>query len=273
MKAQRASSTPAPEEGFRHRLQGELAARCARNPHYSLRAFALDLEVDHSSLSQLLRGRRVLTERTIRQLAERLGLGAAEVDGYVAHERRWGDSGQARRELRRLSRDVAELISDWYHFALLELVHLADFRPDSGWIARVLGLTVDEVNVAVARLCRLGLLELDGERWLDRSGATLATLEGFTESALERFTAQLRALRLRALSSVPAELREHASATFALDTRRLPELLELLARFRRELDELVEQDRTYDQVYRLEIDLFPLTRSMHPGPLGHPQED
>ncbi len=260
MKAQRASSFPASEEGFRQRLQGELAARCARNPHYSLRAFALDLEVDHSSLSQFLRGRRPLTERTIRLLAGRLGLGAAEVDGYVAHERRWGLPGPERRELRRLTRDVAELISDWYHFALLELVHLEQFRPDSSWIGRVLGLTVDEVNVAVSRLCRLGLLEMDGERWIDRSGATLATLEGFTESALERFTAQLRALRLRALSSVPDQLREHASATFALDSRRLPELLELIGRFRRELDLLVDDAESCDQVYRLELDLFPLTR-------------
>jgi hypothetical protein len=48
----------------------------------------------------------------------------------------------------------------WYHFAILELTRLQDFQPDSRWIARVLGLNPDEVNIALARLMRLGLLEM-----------------------------------------------------------------------------------------------------------------
>jgi predicted enzyme related to lactoylglutathione lyase len=42
--------------GFRELLQRELAKRCAENPQFSLRAFAKALRIDHSTLSQILRG-------------------------------------------------------------------------------------------------------------------------------------------------------------------------------------------------------------------------
>ncbi len=72
------------DEGFRARLQCELARRCADNPHYSLRAFALDLRTDHSTLSQLLRGKRALSQGTIERLGDHLGLAGAEIAAYAA---------------------------------------------------------------------------------------------------------------------------------------------------------------------------------------------
>ncbi len=44
--------------------------------------------------------------------------------------------------------------------AILALTRTADFHADSRWIARTLGVSVDEVNVALQRLLRLGLLQL-----------------------------------------------------------------------------------------------------------------
>ncbi len=61
-------------------LRAELTRRCARNPSYSLRAFARALDVDHATLSQLLRGRRSLTREVIEQLGERLRLPRASVE-------------------------------------------------------------------------------------------------------------------------------------------------------------------------------------------------
>ena len=53
---------------FRQRLQEELAARCARNARYSLRAFATFLGIDHASLSQLMRGKRAMSEPSMQRL-------------------------------------------------------------------------------------------------------------------------------------------------------------------------------------------------------------
>src|SRR6185436_5184266 len=135
--------------------QQELARSCARNPRYSLRAFAKFLGVDHATLSQWLRGRRRLTEKAIGRVGARLKLSPKSIALYVASERLRDGRDEAeprQRDVQQLASDTANLISDWYHYAILELVRLREFKPDSRWIARVLGITVDEVNVALQRL-------------------------------------------------------------------------------------------------------------------------
>jgi len=255
---------------FRLFLQAELGRRCGKNPQCSLRAFAKYLAIDHATLSQLVRGKRALTARAIRKLRKlgtRLGLDRATIDGYVAHEPRWGRAAAfdaALSEVQQLANDAASVISDWYHYAILELTRLHHFKPDTRWIARVLGITADQVNVALTRLTRLGLLEMaDRHRWIDKSGDTTASLAEFSQAAVERLSEQVRLLMLGAMETVPPGRCEHSSTTLALCTDRLPNVLERIARFRRELIALLEEDPVRDDVYQLEISFFPVTRLQH----------
>jgi transcriptional regulator with XRE-family HTH domain len=103
-------------------LGTELARRRARNPRYSLRAFARALGTHHSTLSQILHRRRRLTARAIEQLGARLGLSTSEIR-------------EARREENCTT--VLSLTSD------------PRFRADSRWIAMMAGIPLDDVNVAL----------------------------------------------------------------------------------------------------------------------------
>jgi uncharacterized protein (TIGR02147 family) len=156
------------------------------------------------------------------------------------------------------------VIADWYHYAILELTRLRDFKPDSRWIARVLGITTDEVNLAVTRLVRLGLLEMASRsRWIDRSGDTTTSLAQFSRSAVQHLSRQVRQLMLGAMRSVPAGRCELSSTTVAVSSSRLPAVLERITRFRRDLAGLLRQDNAPDDVYQLEINFFPITRLQH----------
>jgi uncharacterized protein (TIGR02147 family) len=254
---------PTPATSFRLFLQAELGRRCARSPRYSLRAFARFLGIDHATLSQLLRGKRRLTARTIARLGIRLGLGQPAIDAYSAREARGDTSSEpvaALREVRQLAHDTASLISDWHHYALLELTRLDGFQPDTRWIARVLGISPDDVNVALVRLLRLGLLEMAGhDHWVDRSGHCTASLADFTQVSIQRLSEQARGLLVAALRSAPAGCCDYSSTTLAVHTARLPAVIDRIARFRRELIALLDQNETPDDVYQLEISLFPLT--------------
>src|SRR5438128_469135 len=112
---------PTEPEPFRQWLAAEFARRRKANPRYSVRAFACDLEIDHSSLSQLLRGRRPMTSGGVRRLATKLDLG-----GHLR--------------------------------SLLNLTDRPDFEPNIDWCACQLGLTRDEVAIALQRLLRAQLL-------------------------------------------------------------------------------------------------------------------
>jgi len=246
---------------FRAALRRELAARCGRNPQYSLRSFAAHLGIDNATLSQLLRGKRPLTARTIETLGTALGFDAAAIATFQETEKLPHPAAAAEESARRLAADAAIATADWWHEAILELVRLEDFRPDSRWIARVLDLSVDDVNVALQRLVRLGLLEMQGERWVDRSGPLASAFEDLGVSALERLWREVATL---AASSVAERLRgdqDHTAITIAVDSRRIPAAIERISRFRRELIELLEDPGDRDDVYRLEIRLYPVTKT------------
>lgn len=261
----KSSHTPSPDRdptaSFRHHLQRELARRCSDNRQYSLRALALDLDVDHATLSQLLRNKRRMTAETIRRLGGRLGLPPERLDAFVAGERCSEANTPESSEIRSLATDAAHVVSDVLHFALLELVRLDCFQPDARWIARVLDVSVDEVQIALQRLIHLGLLEMESaERWIDRSGHAVANVDDLAEAAVERLYEQVRRLASRAVRAIPRGYRDQSSTTIAIRTARLPEAIERIGRFRREIVQLLEQDSERDDVYQLEIHFFPVTK-------------
>jgi transcriptional regulator with XRE-family HTH domain len=264
MKSTLTAPAPTPATSFRLYLQSELARRCARNDQYSMRAFAAHLDVDHSTLSQWLRGRRPITPRAIAALAPLLGLEPEAIDRYVEHSARERDLDRCRGG-GLLSPETVALIADWHHFAILELTRLADFQPDSRWIARVLDIAVDEVNVALQRLIRLDLLDLAAaDRWVDRSGDASVSLDHLDPVTVERRAAQSALLAASALRAVPMTLRDQTAITMAISSAALPRAIELVARFRRELVALL-QDGAADDVYQLEIALFPVTTMKREG--------
>jgi uncharacterized protein (TIGR02147 family) len=247
------SGPPAsPESSFRLLLQSELARRCAAHAQYSLRAFAMQLEVDHSTLSQWIRGRRPITARAIETIGEKLGLAKDAIARYVENAGRDGE-GESEEARGQLSSETAALIADWHHFAILELTRLRQFRPDSRWIARVLGIGVDDVNVALQRLIRLGLLEMaDKARWVDLAGDAAVSVDGVDSPT------RVALLGAPAASPAAAGAHERSAITLTVAAARVPQAIARITRLRQQLiDEL--QAEPADDVYRLEIALYPLT--------------
>jgi transcriptional regulator with XRE-family HTH domain len=242
--------------GFRAILQCELARRCAANAQYSLRAFAKSIRINHSSLSQIMRGKRRLTHETIRALANELGIAKADVEAFVAHQQRVGDDDGWDRHVRQLQEEAMEVIAQWHHFAILELIRLESFRPDCRWIARVLDITVDEVNMALTRLLHLGLLEMvDQKTWLDLSENAYAQFD-----QLPAAVAQQLMTRINRLAKSGENEQVLSSSTIAIDRKRLSVVSSYLEKARRDIAELLRSDGSpCDDVYQLDILLYPLT--------------
>jgi hypothetical protein len=110
---------------LRQTLATEFAQRRHRNQRYSLRAYARDLGTDHATLSQVIRGRRVLSPRLVRHFGQKLNLSR---------------------------QDIAEACEQHHADAIVRLARRASFKPNSRWIATRTGLSLDAVNAALARL-------------------------------------------------------------------------------------------------------------------------
>jgi uncharacterized protein (TIGR02147 family) len=165
------------------------------------------------------------------------------------------------------AQDTAAAITEWQHYAILELTRLPAFRPDTRWIARVLGLSPDEVNIAASRLARLGLLKMvSRSRWIDCSGDTTVTRAAFAQASIDRLADSARARKGDTPDHFAGGFRIHGTTTLALSQAKLRLLHDRIARFQRELGSLVDEAGSLDDVFQLEIRLFPVTN------LGQPTE-
>ena len=149
------------ETQFQARLRQELEARRRTNPRYSLRAFAAWLGADHSTLSQVFRGKRPIPVGNLRQWGRKLGLTKEEIAAYVVAEHVPPEETVGRQErLRHWSAEALAITADRVHWQVIQLLRSSGFRPDSRWFAAQIGVSVDDINLALSRLLRLQLLEM-----------------------------------------------------------------------------------------------------------------
>jgi transcriptional regulator with XRE-family HTH domain len=173
---------------FAERLRQEFEGRKEKNMRYSLRAFATLLDVDHATLAQVFRGTRRVPIAKINAWARRLGLDREETQAYVAAAHAPDDATLARQQqLRHWSAEALPVVADRTHFEILRLLHLPGFRKDSRWIAQQAGASVDQVNIVLQRLLRLGLVSMQpGEAWSDLTELRALTEKAFRRVALAR---------------------------------------------------------------------------------------
>jgi hypothetical protein len=250
------------QEKILQTLRREFQLRKLKNPAYSLRAFARDLNLQPSGLSEILSGKRGLTRNVGLKLSARLDV--PEAASLVRDLK--GRNERGTHPFSQLERDTFQMIADWHYFAILSLAETADFQPDSAWVAQRLGIPPGKAAEALATLERLELLVRRGGR-LAPSGKRFCTTTDIADIAIQRAHRQNLDLASQALQTVPVDERDFSLMSIAIDPKRIPGAKEKLRKFRRALATYLEGGSEKTEVYRLSFQLFPLTRSVRKGNL------
>ncbi|MBS1959903.1 MAG: TIGR02147 family protein [Bdellovibrionales bacterium] len=257
---------------FRIYLQHEFLKRCRKNERYSLSAFAKALGMDKSTLAKVMKGQRPLRKQLIQKLGLKIGLSPNQIAQFEKASPRKnarlkaGPVDSTDIQYQQLTLDAFQVISDWYHYAIMELCRLPDFDPNPSKVARILGITSTEVQIAIERLVRLEMLEVlqDGS-WRDLTGGYSTTLSNpFTASAFRNMQRQLLEKALLAIEEVPFHKRSQTSTTMAVDSKKIPEVKKVIADFQKKMNQIlnVESASSLDSVYALTVSLFPLTQGV-----------
>jgi uncharacterized protein (TIGR02147 family) len=260
LTAGREASAAAPD--IASLLRERLRAATRRNPRFSLRSLARKLGINHSTLSQVLRGKRRLSPRALEIVGKRMGLADETIRACAANVKKRPNAKNRPENILRvhLDLDTFQLLSAWHHYAILELIHLRDFKTDSRWIANTLGIAVEDVNIALQRLLRLGLLEMAArDRWIDKSGDAEFDSVDLTEQASNLISQELLELTSDAITRIPGQHRIHRQMVLAVDSTKLPQLQTLADDFMQDLRTLVSESDAKDDVYQVAIALFPVT--------------
>jgi len=238
----------------------------ARNPAYSLRALARDLEISPTGLSLILNKKRPLTiERAIPwaaklQFDESLSKKFIEAITYDSDERlnpnnRKSHQLEEKIKYAQLQLDQFALISDWYHLAILNLTKLKSFKHDPKWMSKRLGITVEECLLAIDRLIRLNLLEIIEKKYV-RTKNSVSTPTDIPSEAIRNYHRQNINRAISSIENVAIEERDISSIMMPIDKSKLAEAKKMIRNFRRELALFLEAEEG-DQVYSLNIQLFP----------------
>jgi uncharacterized protein (TIGR02147 family) len=245
-------------------LKDELRRRVRLNPRYSLRSFARNLKLSPGALSEILRGQRNLSVKSVAQVARAIGLNAAEAKHLLHLAQLAKDSElkeletqtKARDEVA-LSEELFSLISEWYHFAILNLLECEDFEWNSAWISRRLGISRIQTQMAMELLLKMGLVERKNGRYAGKSSTVLTNSE-IPSGAIRSYHRQILEKAILALEGQTIAERDISGSGFAFDPAHLPAVKKEISEFQ---DKLVAKYRRGNktEVYFLEMALFKLT--------------
>ncbi|MNJ96745.1 hypothetical protein D3C87_144760 [compost metagenome] len=256
---------------YRDYIDREFRRRCRRNSQYSLRAFARDIEVSPSKLSEVMRRKCGLSAHAAELLCEKLKLSEVETQHFIVlveaeHSRNSTRKAQARDQLREfqvqhgygeLDLERFKIISEWYHLALLEMMECETFESDIDWMANQLGLDAFVVAEALERLETFGLLKSE-ETGYRPTGSNLAAPSGVPSREMREFHLQMMNKGLDCVENGSIEERDVSHIMMSIDAKDFPKAQDMIKKFRREFATLLQENPTKNSLYALGIQFFPL---------------
>lgn len=263
------------EGDFRDILVQELEKRVRKNPAYSLRAFARDLQLSPAHLSQIVRGKEGFSRVSAQRAAEVLFDSADEIEQFCnlvesQHGRSWAGREAAAKSLNELwAKNKKQIttqsdILSWYHLAILHLSDHKDFQSDAGWIAKYLGLSVEQTENAIDQLLQTELLAQGPQGFYRKQGAFIHS-ENIPRPVIRAFHKQILEKALESIESQSMDQRFLSSITFAASKENLAEMRESMKRFIAEIERISYKSTSAekDELSCLSLQLFNLKDSAH----------
>jgi uncharacterized protein (TIGR02147 family) len=252
-------------------LKREYFERLKRNANYSLRAFARDLDVSPSRISESVNANRNLSLSTVDKIAKQLKLTKRGVEAIRDlhlmqarkspairdHAKKRLEESKSKSALRKLEADKFSVMTDWYHGAIVEMTELKTFKPDPEWIAKKLRITKAQAGSAIRRLFSLGILRDRGGRWTTQP-EMLEIVSQVPSRSIREHHKQMLEKAYRSLSEVEVAKRDLSSMILAVPEDRMVEFREKIQSF---MTEFWTDAKKFERsgLYALNIQFFPVS--------------
>lgn len=261
------------KSGYRRILARELSNRVGRNPKYSLRAFARDLEVSPAHIARVMNNTRNLSMISARRIANKLfekrairakflELVETELTHPETDDRLLAKKAEAIATRGSSAHQISDLdfqeICNWYSFAILDAVTLKNGPRTTRDVATFLGLPGDVAEKAVASLVSKNLLENKAGR-LKKSHAYVEAAGGMPSRAIRSFHRQMLGRATLALENQEVHRRIFRGTTITIRRDKLQLLNEASEEFLARLAEISDScGADADSLYQVNVQIFDL---------------
>lgn len=230
------------------------------NPTYSLRSFARKLGISPTAMSEMINGKRLITSKTVLKILSELDLTSAEREKVQRFEKSKTAFEFVEPKYIAIDSKKFPFMSQWQYFAVLSLSELVDFKTDVAWIAERLNISKELAKETLDNLLKMEIFEVDAQGKIKANNISFkVSSANETEQFKNGHTENIELAR-KALDRFTRDELDFTSVTIAVDTELLPAARELLKDFRRKLSLFLEAGKK-EEVYKLNIQLFPLTKS------------
>jgi uncharacterized protein (TIGR02147 family) len=255
------------------KLKEQFEVRTAKNKNYSLRAFARDLEILPSRLSDILNSKKGLSESSAEKIAIKLGLTQNEIELFTLsakslHARSDKDKKEAQsllnkkqssaKTIQKIEGNDFELTNNWYHLSILELLELKECDHSVEWFSKKLKLNKTIVKSALERLQKIGWIQLQNGKYKATFEQSETSYDISSES-IRKFHEELLKKAEHSLYFDNVEEREFLNMTLAFSQKHINEAKKTIRQFQKDFAEKYYSEvKTKDSVYQLSIQLFRL---------------
>ena len=220
-------------------------------------------------------GKSRLSKTGVEKVADAMGLAGADRDYFFAMER-FGDARsdsmklQAFNEMQKIAKENRLRVVDAEAFKYFEswvnpvLRELAPIMPGAKplELARqcIPVVSAAEVRHSLDFMCHAEFLKKVGE---DAYEQTEKVVTGSTEAiplALRSMNRQMSKFATEAIDEIPPEKRHITGVTFGISEETYQWLVQKLETLRQQVVAMAAKEKEYDKVYRLNLQLFPLTK-------------
>lgn len=249
---------------YRIWLMEELAERTRRNAHYSLTAFAKQLDISAPTLSQVILGKRPLTRKTALKIVGNCSFTPDQRNSFLSSILNFRSplplqGASARQTYQDLEPEIFQMISKWYHYAILSLGDIKPNFADSKWISERLGITEREASDAFDRLLRLNLIHKKQKGFSQASSPLWMPTAQPSANTIRQSHLQNLKKAEQALYDDTTKLELYSTLTVAVNERYLPDVRVAISKFRESIREIVDRG-SRGRVYTLAVQMFPISK-------------
>ena len=254
---------------YREFLVKELKRRQQRNARYSLRAFARDLNISVSRVSEILTNKTGLSVKRAANIAEILEWSKEQTSLFIdlveaEHNRSPLGRKLAKERLthraahaRVIPPEEFSTISEWYYIPMIELLQTKPASYTPAYLGSRLGLDETTATLALAKLQELQLIE-----WREGTLVARESLRKKTPGAstsIRQFHKQILVKAAEAIDTQALEKRSITSCVMAVDQTQIEMVQERIRQFRLELMKDLEAAPNKNAVYCMSVNFFEMT--------------
>ena len=263
---------------YRQFLRDILTEKRKKAAFFTLRNISLKIGMRSSGhLSMILNGSRNLSETFAVKIAQVLKLGRNEQEYFVAlvkfnQAKNHAEKTEHYQRLKKISAPALKWLKkeqhvfyeEWYYSAIRELLavyeisdhNVKDLAPEI-----IPSISENQFRKGLRVLVDTGLAHMDSGGVYRRNDALITSGGEKRFYAVQKYNIDTMKLAMEALDKVEKELREISTVTMSIDRKTYTEIIKKLSDFRHDIMEMAAETRSPDQVYQLNIQLFPMSKN------------